>query len=67
MTPLAKALNDWLESEEGIRACNASTLGSANPNWYLRNRLKRAFVAGVQAVNRNYVTEKKPSHETTAR
>jgi len=56
--PLAKALDEWLESPEGKRCVNVSTLSKAsaapftsNESPYLRNRLIAAFYAGAEASN----------------
>lgn len=46
-SPLAKARDEWLESDEG-RKC---ALGSASGQ-YLRNRLERSFIAGAEAQRR---------------
>jgi len=43
-SPLAKARDEWFESEEGRRCCDGVTSGK-----YLRNRLESAFLAGAQA------------------
>lgn len=41
-SPLAKARDAWLESEEGKRCCNGNASGH-----FLQNRLELAFVAGA--------------------
>ena len=43
-SPLAKARDKWLLSEEGERCCQGSTKGQ-----YLKNRLELAFIAGWDA------------------
>ncbi len=48
-TPLAKARDEFLESDAGKKLTDASTLGNTSPDYYLRNRLERAFMAGVAA------------------
>lgn len=46
----AKACDEWLDGPEGVRAQDAWTLlGSNDPDRYLRNRLQRAFLAGMEA------------------
>jgi hypothetical protein len=54
---LAKARDEWFESDEGQRCCE----GGANGQ-YLRNRLEIAFLAGAaKAMNISIVTaEQKP-------
>lgn len=42
--PLARALDIWLASDEGMRATEGRTSGV-----YLENRLKAAFIAGWAA------------------
>ncbi len=46
-TKIIAAWKDWLNSEEGQRAADASTLKPAD-SWYLESRLERAFQAGVR-------------------
>jgi len=41
-SPLAKASDNWLESDEGQRCCAGITSGQ-----YLQNRLELAFLAGA--------------------
>lgn len=43
-SPLALARDEWLDSPEGRQCCEGSAHGQ-----YLRNRLIRAFLAGVEA------------------
>lgn len=47
--PAAIARDEWIDSQEGKDACDASTLGTNAPNYYLQNRLGRAFLAGMEA------------------
>lgn len=47
-SPLAKARDDWFESEAGQKASDASTLPQ-NAHPFLRNRLELAFLAGAAA------------------
>lgn len=50
---LAKALDDWFESKSGKEASWGATMGlSGYLEQYLRNRLRRAFVAGWEARER---------------
>lgn len=42
-SPLAKARDKWLESDEGKKCCEGNTSGQ-----YLQNRLERAFLAGAE-------------------
>jgi len=53
MTPEAKAIQDWFESEEG-RSCGdpTSLKAPAKQANYLRSRLWRAFTAGMRAGRR---------------
>jgi hypothetical protein len=45
------AWQDWIESEEGKRTANISTLPvGERGGQYLENRLWAAFIAGAQAV-----------------
>ena len=41
-SPLAKARDKWLNSEDGKGCCKGTTAGQ-----YLQNRLERAFLAGA--------------------
>jgi hypothetical protein len=41
-SPLAKARDKWLLSEEGKKCCEGQTSGQ-----YLQNRLEKAFLAGA--------------------
>jgi len=43
-SPLAKARDKWLASEDGKECCHGTTTGQ-----YLLNRLERAFIAGWDA------------------
>lgn len=49
--PSTKARDEWMESEDGIKACDAGTLGQYQPgrDIYLKNRLESAFAAGYKA------------------
>lgn len=51
-TPIAKARDEWLESEEGIRCCGSGFLRHVDDARYLQNRLELAFMAGIQAEKR---------------
>ena len=42
-SPLAKARDKWLESDDGKECCKGNTSGQ-----YLQNRLKKAFLAGAE-------------------
>lgn len=47
--PDAVAWDEWIDSEEGKKCRDATTLGSsAYHNQYLQNRLWRAFMAGCR-------------------
>jgi hypothetical protein len=48
----AKALDEWLDSQEGMRCGNPNTLRTTEAAFYLRNRLAAAFVAGMEAARR---------------
>lgn len=41
---LAKAIDEWLQSDEGKKLCQDSAAGQ-----YLKNRLRVAFIAGWDA------------------
>ncbi len=47
-SPLAVARDTYLESPEGVANKNPSTLGSHRPDYYLKNRLESAFLAGAE-------------------
>ena len=48
--PLAVAKDKWFESEEGRRCNNFWTLKpEQDPEFYLKNRLELAFMAGAAA------------------
>lgn len=52
--PSAKARDEWMASEDGIRASDSSTLiNTAVPDYYLKNRLESAFAAGYKAAVKN--------------
>lgn len=45
-----KAIDEWFASEEGKQCCDAETLETPQyQRQYLRNRLWKAFVAGMGA------------------
>lgn len=44
-SPLAKARDKWLLSEDGKECCHGTATGQ-----YLQNRLERAFIAGYSVV-----------------
>jgi hypothetical protein len=47
--PDAIARDEWLESEEGKRAVDPTTLGAeSRMRQYLENRLVLAFIAGIE-------------------
>lgn len=48
-SPRAKARDTYIQSNEGKTACDASTLGTTAPNYYLQNRIEAAFLAGMTA------------------
>lgn len=48
-SPLAKARDAWLDSEEGQRACDPAILQRRELAQYLRNRIELAFLAGANA------------------
>ena len=59
---LAKARDEWLETAEGMRAEDTSTLiHSGDPDYYQRSRLSAAFFAGVNWMFRE-LTEAKHLH-----
>ena len=47
-SPLAKARDEWLESDEGKRCRDAIILSSPHVTQYLENRLVLAFLAGAR-------------------
>lgn len=47
-SPLAKARDAWLESDEGKRCRDAAILSSPHATQYLENRLVLAFLAGAR-------------------
>jgi hypothetical protein len=47
---LAKARDEWLDSDEGKRAADPTTLNAPpSSRQYLENRLRNAFLAGAKA------------------
>ncbi len=64
-SPVAKAFNAWLESEEFREFSDLATIGDAE---HLKNRLINAFISGMHAsadmaceiVNRNSKIANKP-------
>ena len=58
---LAKASDKWLESAEGLCIARASTLGHTNPDYYLRNRLEAAFIAGANWMERDKQNRLRPN------
>jgi hypothetical protein len=53
MNEEAKAVGDWFASEEGERCSDPTTLGAdKGQDRYLRNRLWKAFSAGIDAGKR---------------
>ncbi len=59
---IAIARDEWLDSQEGMKAGDPTTLpraATASGAYYLRNRLSLAFVAGMQAALRLQQTEPK--------
>ena len=62
---LAKARDEWLETAEGMRAEDTSTLiHSGDPDYYQRNRLSAAFFAGVNWMFRELAEAKHLHCET---
>lgn len=55
-SPLAKARDDWFESEEG-KACSSGV----TDGHYLHNRLERAFLAGA-----NWASKQNTTHYESA-
>jgi len=55
-SPIAKARDKWLESEQGQKCSQVGTL-SSNPT-YLINRLEAAFVAGYNAATDGFALAK---------
>lgn len=48
--PSAKARDEWINSDAGQKAVDASTLTRGDSaNFYLKNRLESAFAAGYKA------------------
>ena len=48
-TKIAAAWKEWIDSEEGRKAADPTTIGAPLTfRQYLENRLKRAFQAGVR-------------------
>jgi hypothetical protein len=48
---IAEAKREWLDSPEGREAANAETLPrTPDADQYLKNRLERAFDAGIRAM-----------------
>lgn len=50
--PAAIARDLWHDSKPGLN--DAATLGKEQPNYYLQNRLDRAFADGWNAAERHY-------------
>lgn len=51
--PLAKARDEFLDSEEGVRAADPISLkASGEMRQYLRNRIENAFVRGWEAAEK---------------
>lgn len=48
-SPLAKARDKFLESEEGLSITEPSILSNPDQKQYLINRIQLAFLAGVEA------------------
>lgn len=48
-SPLAKARDDYLDSDEGRDMCDTRNLPPTAFSQYLRNRLEKAFIAGWDA------------------
>lgn len=54
---LAKARDAWFESAEGQRLSSGEGIGVyGDANYYLRNRLEAAFIAGWEAMERSGAT-----------
>jgi len=61
-SPLAIEWEKWIDAPEQAPSLDASTLQCANPGYYLRNRLHRAWMAGAEA-QRKVDEEKGVNHE----
>ena len=62
----AKARDEWLASAEGQKAADSATLvNCGDADYYLKNRLCRAFIAGMEAECR--IQEGKRPTETELR
>jgi len=49
---LAKLLDEWLESDEGIKCAEGSILKDVESAMYLKNRIHLAFLAGANAMGK---------------
>ena len=47
-SPLAKARDKFMESDDGKRLCEPSLLRGTHESQYLRNRIERAWLLGVE-------------------
>ena len=52
-SPLAKARDKWLHSDEGKRGLDLSILKAASQKRFLKNRLESAFLAGAKWAKEN--------------
>lgn len=59
--PTAKARDEWLESEEGKEVMEESILRSESQKQFLKNRLERAFLAGVKFGEQSDITNRRVS------
>lgn len=48
-SPLAKARDEWMESDDGQKCLGPEILSRPADSQFLRNRLVRAFIAGAEA------------------
>jgi len=63
-SPLAKALDKWLESADGKSCCNPLTLKApADARQYLENRLVSAWLAGAAWAERQYRNRRLPNEK----
>lgn len=51
-SPLARARDDWFESEEGKKALGVTILLNPEQQEFLKNRLETAFLAGAEVGRR---------------
>lgn len=52
-SPLARARDDFLQSDEGAKCCDPTTLKAPrDQRQYLENRIARAFLAGAEAAEK---------------